>query len=160
MVPLGDSPSKTKRLAEDIGLLFKAVSEWRFDVCEESLRELRKSHELLRNGLASQLEVRNIFLKLIHETNSDDQDVDCLRQIAIGAEAKIRFCIDSVNHTVSEKLQHIDHCCLMERGKFLYSRGRLGEALDTWEGILKTEPDNEFIHSKLDEVIEYLSKAK
>jgi tetratricopeptide (TPR) repeat protein len=160
MLPLGDAPPKTKQLVQDIGLLSKAVSEWRFDVCEESLRKIRKEYALLRHGLTGQLEVGSILRKLIDEADCNDHDVDCLRQIAIGTEAKTRFCLDSLNRTVSEKLQHIDRSFLRERGKCLYSQGRLGEALDIWERILKTEPDNEFIHSKLDEVIEHLSKAK
>ncbi|MHA1146359.1 MAG: hypothetical protein ACTSRW_16605 [Candidatus Helarchaeota archaeon] len=36
-----------------------------------------------------------------------------------------------------------------EKGNWLFSRGRIDEALDSWEEVLRVNPDNEYIHSIL-----------
>ncbi|MBN1843443.1 MAG: hypothetical protein JW883_14320 [Deltaproteobacteria bacterium] len=46
---------------------------------------------------------------------------------------------------MQEKLIPFD----LEKGKCLFRQGRVEEALDTWEEVLKVNPDNEYIHSKL-----------
>jgi len=39
-------------------------------------------------------------------------------------------------------------------GKWLFGQGRIEETLDAWEEILKVNPDNEYIHSKLLEMMD------
>ena len=46
----------------------------------------------------------------------------------------------------------------IEKGKKLYSEKQYEEALDEWEKVLRFDPSNDFIHQKLDELLEKLEK--
>lgn len=41
----------------------------------------------------------------------------------------------------------------LDKGKWLFEQGRIGKALDTWEEVLKINPDNKYVHSKLLEIM-------
>lgn len=49
----------------------------------------------------------------------------------------------------SKKLQKIFSLYYLDKGNYFQKHGRFNLALDAWEEILKIDPDNEFIHLKL-----------
>jgi len=44
----------------------------------------------------------------------------------------------------------------LKKGDWFFTQGRLEEALDAWEVVLKVSPDNEYIHSKLSQIMDTL----
>jgi len=48
---------------------------------------------------------------------------------------------------------------ILKIGERLFNKGRIKEAVCTWEDLLKIDPDNEFIHSKLREIMSEYTNA-
>ncbi|MBN1522511.1 MAG: radical SAM protein [Candidatus Aureabacteria bacterium] len=48
----------------------------------------------------------------------------------------------------------------IEKGKSFYEKNAYEEALDEWEKVLRFDPSNEYIHKKLDELLEKLEKEE
>jgi tetratricopeptide (TPR) repeat protein len=46
----------------------------------------------------------------------------------------------------------------LQRAEWLYSRGKLDEALEAWRDVLRINPDNEYVHARLSKVIDGLDR--
>jgi len=81
------------------------------------------------------------------EENYND-DIKFLIDSTIGAVNNLLVC------EIQEKLIRFN----IEKGKWFFERGQYNKAMDAWEEVLKVNPDHEYIHSKLNEMISNYGK--
>jgi len=109
-----------------------------------------ESYTSIRRKAASKIE----NLKIISDILSRYYDPN---HIATGSNNSLKFLtdnmIDDMRYYVSFYSKEELIPFILKKGECLFNQGKIENAFNTWEDVLKVNPDNELIHSKLREIL-------
>ncbi|MBW2304806.1 MAG: hypothetical protein JRF57_13975 [Deltaproteobacteria bacterium] len=118
---------------DDMGSLFRVI--------EDDYRKIQRS-------LAAKREDLKIISDILGHSYSSN-DTATYNQLKSATDKVIRNLNNYAFFGMKERLIPFN----FEKGNWLFSRGRIKEALDSWEEVLRVNPDNEYVHSMLLETI-------
>ncbi|RLB83493.1 MAG: hypothetical protein DRH17_02445 [Deltaproteobacteria bacterium] len=111
---------------------------------EDDYRKIQRSMVTRRENLG----IISDILDQCHCCNSnEDYSSKSLRLVVDKAIGKVN---NYVFFEMRERLAPFN----LKKGEWLFKQGRIEEALDVWEEVLRVEPDNKYIHSKLSQIID------
>lgn len=117
---------------------------------EKSLQLAENEYRKLKSGAVAKLEDLKVISDILDRANGWDvhksQNNDSLKL------ATYKAIIEMARYgsfEIPEKLIDFN----LNKADCLYRQGKINEALDAWENVLKVNPDNQFVHSKILEIM-------
>jgi len=125
---------------------------------DEICKNIENSYGKIQRSLANKLEDLNIVSNIFYRSSHTDETA---RHGGASLSSVADKAIDKINNfTFFEMIEKLIPFNL-KKGNWLFDQGRVEEALDAWEAVLKVNPDNEYVHSKLSRMINgYEADAK
>lgn len=149
---------------EDFSELLKKIETTNIDQhasCNNDLdkffQNAKKNYQKIQHSLATKLEDLKIISDILnpcHSRNNVGNYADDSLKLVTDKAA------DKISNYVFFEMQESLIPFNLEKGKLLFDQGRIDEALDAWEEVLKVNPDNEYVHSKLLEIRDILQSTK
>ena len=117
---------------------------------DKFFHDVEDNYRKIQHGVVAKLADLRILSDLLNQSNDADN-------IKMQGKALLSSITDKAITAVSEpvflgkKEEWISF--YLNKAEWLLGKDRLAEALDAWEEVLKIDPDNNFIHSKLEKIL-------
>lgn len=110
-------------------------------------RRIEDDYRQIQGGLAAKLEDLKIISNILDHSCSSTDSIVQLKPATDKAQHKLN------NYAFFEMKERLIPFNL-KKGDWLFKEGRIEEALNAWEEVLKVNPDNEYVHSRLLEIMD------
>lgn len=117
---------------------------------ETLLKNIEDEYQLIQKKLIFKLEELKIIENII---TNDLEDTDYKTTIDMPTKEIITEAIDEMVGLLFELAPQKLKPYYFNKGCWLYNQGEIRQALNAWENVLKVDPDNRYIHTKLKEII-------
>lgn len=144
--------SKIRSLSEDIESCLTWLANWRFEGFEKKFHSIEKEYELIKKEVITRSETGRCLLSFIRNKENHIKNNNSLEDITRKSWVQTQCWRDKLQD-ISGRIQLLSNAYCQKKGRYYYETNRIEEALDMWEEVLKIEPDNEYIHSKLHEIV-------
>ena len=123
----------------------------RIDKLDKFFQNVQHEYRKIQCDVATKLENLKITSDILNESHgrnnikkNEDDSLKLATDKAIAEVTNFAF------FEIQGKLSSFN----LKKGKQLFEQDRIEEALDAWEEVLKVNPDNEYIRSKLEQIID------
>jgi len=110
-------------------------------------RRIEDDYRQIQGGLAAKLEDLKIISNSLDHSYSSNDGIVQLKPATDKAQHKLN------NYAFFEMKERLIPFNL-KKGDWLFKEGRIEEALNAWEEVLKVNPDNEYVHSRLLQIMD------
>lgn len=120
----------------------------RYNDLDALFQGIEDDYRKIQSGLAIKREDLRIISDILDQSHGGNNSLEGY-PLKVATDKAIH---ETSNYAFFEMLERLIPFNL-EKGNCLFNRGRIEEALDAWEEVLRVNPDNEYIHSKLLEIM-------
>lgn len=139
-------------LSDDIELCFNQLADWRFDGLEKRCKRIKEEYKLIANEIGIRTETGKMLSKCLTKKGDYADNEDSLGDVTREFRARTRSLPAKLGG-ICARVESLMKTFYLEKGKWLYSTHGMEEALGVWEMVLRTEPQNRYVHAKLEEMM-------
>jgi hypothetical protein len=143
-----------RHVSDNIESLLESLTRWDFAHFEEHREKTNKRYVTLKIEVLERFETSKLLLKYSRggtgaKLFNHNMIADIIEAAWTSAASEFGM-LEKIDPRSFDSIQKQYH---LEKGKSLFRQGKWNDALDLWEKILRTEPDNQYIHSRLSGII-------
>lgn len=142
-----------KKISNNIESLSASLENWNFEFFDKNFEKSKDNYRLIKSKVLNRYETRRFIIKYLQNSGMRLANHYMIMDIIRTAWTSALSELSTLKQLDTDRFASMKRKYFLEKGKSLYQKGRVDEALDIWEAVLKTEPNNKYIHSQLDEII-------